>query len=392
MEKKPSLTGRYAGLQACYWVVNCALFSFAAVYLQARGFRARDVGVILAGSTLLSAAAQPVVAAFADRSERVSLRALLALFSALCAAALSALFLLEDGSRAVGVVFFAAALLNDLMQPLLNALSIRYTDRGWPLQYSVGRSVGSLGFAAASAALGWLMGRWGGDSMLAVCLAAVGIFLALLALFPRAGGGAAVHAADRSCSLWQFFRKYRRFCLSLLGILFLACFHLMTEHYLYQMVVRVGGSERDLGLNLSISTLLEMISILGYGRLSRRGTTAGWMRVAAAGFFLKAVSFLLAGRLWMLYAAQVFQIFSFGIYAPASVRYAAEQVAPEDMVKGQAMVAAFFTCGGSLGNFLGGQVIDRWGVMAMLWTGAASAALGMLILFFTVRDKKTRAA
>ena len=83
----------------------------------------------------------------------------------------------------------------------------------------------------------------------------------------------------------------------------------------------------------------------------------------------------------------MFQLTAFGLYAPASVLYAREQVAPEDMVKGQGVLAAAFAFGNCLGNFLGGQIIERWGTVAMLRTGAAFAVIGTVIVFLTVKNR-----
>ncbi len=389
------LTARYSCLQASYWVVNCALYGFAAVYLQAGGFSAGEVGVVLALATLLSGVLQPVAAAFADRTGRISIRSLLAVLAVLGAAPLALLYGLDAGKQATAALFLLGALLIDLIQPLMNALSVYYAERGAALNFSIGRSAGSLGFAAASAMLGWLIAREGSDAMLLCCLAAYALFFLLALGFPvlgrtsspeEPGGG----CRETACSLPQFFRRYRRFCLSLTGILFLACFHLMTEHYLYQMMLRAGGTERDMGLNLSMSTLLEMAAILAFSRFGPRMRTDVWLKVSAAAFLAKAVCFAAASSVWMLHGAQLFQAASFGIYAPASVRYAKERVAPADMVKGQAMVAAFYTLGGSLGNFLGGQLIDRWGVGVMLAAGTAAAAAGAAILFLTVQKEEQR--
>ena len=53
------------------------------------------------------------------------------------------------------------------------------------------------------------------------------------------------------------------------------------------------------------------------------------------------------------------------------------------MVKGQAFIAAAYSLGCSGGNFIGGQLLNI-SVDTMLLSGVAMAALGSLILFFTV--------
>jgi len=386
------LTPPYAGLQASYWVVNCVLFAFASVYLQANGLRPSVIGVILALATALSGLLQPVAASFADRTKRVSLRTIVALGGLLGVLFLAALCAAPAGSLALAVCFLFAALLNDLSQPMMNALSVYCCDRGRKINFGFARSMGSLGFAAASVVLGKLAAAFGAKAMLAVCLAACALYTLLAFSFPTLRGVPAARAdkaaPQEASSLPQFFRKYRAFCLSLTGIFCFTCFHLMTEHYLFQMFVHVGGGESDLGFNLGMSTLVEIPAIMLFSRFSRRAKTETWLRAAGVSFLLKAVCFAAARSVWALHAAQLFQATSFGIYVPASVLYAQERIAPEDMVKGQAMVAAFYTLGGSLGNLLGGLILDRSGVPAMLAAGVAFAAAGAVILFLTVRPRK----
>ena len=381
------LTARYAVLQASYWVINCAMFGFAAVYLEDRGFGAGTVGVILALATIFSGLLQPWVAAVADRAKRVSLQTLLVALAVLGALPLVLMRCLHQDGQMVGVLFLLGALVIDLIQPLMNALSVYYVERGVGLNFSIGRGVGSLGFASASAFLGWLIARRGGNAMLVTCLIAYAVLILMVLTFPvlrRTASAASEEPLQRSSTLLEFFRRYRRFCLSLVGIFFLACFHLMTEHYLYQMMLRVGGTEQDMGFNLSMATLVEVPAIMLFSKLGPKAKTEIWLRLSAVSFLLKALCFALAPTVWLLHLAQIFQATSFGIYAPASVRYATEQIAREDMVKGQAVVAAFYTFGGSLGNFLGGQLIEFQGTASMLWTGVVSAAMGAVIVWLTV--------
>ena len=391
-----TLTPPYAGLQAAYWVVNCTLFAFASVFLQANGLRPALIGVILALATALSGLLQPVVASFADRSKRVSLRTIVAAGGLLCMLCLAALSAAPAGSLLLAVFFLLAALLNDLTQPMMNALSVFCSDRGRRINFSFARSMGSVGFAVASAGLGRLAAARGANAMLTVCIAACAAFTLLAVSFPALRGVAPIRtdgaAPQEASTLPQFFRKYRAFCLSLTGVFCFTCFHLMTEHYLYQMFEYVGGGESDLGLNLSLSTLIEIPAIMLFSRFGRRARTETWLHVVGLSFLCKAICFAAARSVWMLHIGQIFQATSFGIYVPASVLYAQERIAPEDMVKGQAMIAAVYTLGGSLGNLLGGQLIDFSGVPAMLTAGLLFAAAGAVILLLTVRPQKEKQA
>ena len=44
-----------------------------------------------------------------------------------------------------------------------------------------------------------------------------------------------------ACSVPVFFRRYKWYCVSLLGVMLLGMFHAMTENYLIEIVTPLGG-------------------------------------------------------------------------------------------------------------------------------------------------------
>ena len=65
--KKRSLTARYTVHQVTYWASAAGVVSFATAFLLGKGFAPAMVGTLLAVGNLLSCAAQPLLANFADR-------------------------------------------------------------------------------------------------------------------------------------------------------------------------------------------------------------------------------------------------------------------------------------------------------------------------------------
>ena len=57
------------------------------------------------------------------------------------------------------------------------------------------------------------------------------------------------------------------------------------------------------------------------------------------------------------------------------------------MVKGQAFITASYTLGCAAGNLAGGQLLERYGVSAILLAGVVIAAMGTLVLLLTVERK-----
>ena len=95
----------------------------------------------------------------------------------------------------------------------------------------------------------------------------------------------------------------------------------------------------------------------------------------------------MAPSIEFIYITQLLQTTSYGFLSPVQVYYANEKVCPADMVKGQAFITASYTLGCALGNFTGGQLLDHFGVSAILAAGIFIAALGTLVILLTVERK-----
>ena len=389
-----SFTAQYAVHQSFYWMAYCGLFSFAAAYLLGRGFDTAQVGIILALANLLSCLLQPLAASFADRSDRLSLPQIIGAFTLLSALALLALHFAALPPFLFAALYLAAGLLLDATQPLINALSVYYSSRGDRLDFGIGRGLGSMAFAVSSIGIGAAMKRFGGESMVLISLFLLGCCLAVTLLYPRRDApkpersSASQAAQGQVCTLAEFFRRYKLYCVSLLAVLFLAAFHSMTENYFITLMESLGGDSRHVGVALAVATIVEVPVFVFFTPIRRKVSTAKLLRISALTFLVKAVVLLMARNIFAVYAAELLQATSYGLLIPAGVLYAQQSTAPQDMVKGQALFTAAYALGCSCGNFLGGQLITFGGIRLLLQAGCGLAAVGTAILFASIRGHK----
>ncbi len=383
---------RYALSQSSFWMAYCGLVSFAATFLTDKGFAASEIGVVLALASLLSCALQPFVASFADRTRRAPLTVIIAVIAALSCLCVTAVLTVPMPKALFGGVYLTGTLLFDSLIPLLNAMSVYYTDNGAPINYGLGRGVGSAMFGAASIAVGKGMALFGADVMPLFTAVLMAAFILITLSYPlprRAAPETADRPAegDECCSLGEFLRRYRWFCLTLLGVLFMASFHSMSENYMINIFRRLGGDSDSVGVALAIATVLEVPVFLWFVKIKDALTIQGVMKVASVAYLVKSVILVFAGSVGVIYLAQVIQIASYGLCSPGQVFFANERIAQADMVKGQAFATASYALGCALGNLLGGQLIQYFGVPTLLWAGVGLAALGVAAVFLTVERK-----
>lgn len=395
MQSNPSLsrrmTAQYAGLQGAYWMVFCAVMSFASAFLLSRDFDNTQIGVVLALSNVFGALLQPAAAALADRARRFSLRQITAAI-AFAAAALSGVLLLIPRSFWLTAVLFclvATAMLT--VQPLINALGFVYERWGLPIDFGLARGIGSLCYAAVSFFLGLLLERWGAE-VLPVGFVLLYLLIALLALAFRAkelAGAPPATAGEggeggRPSSLLGFFRRNPRFTLFLAGASGVFVFHTMLNNFLMQIVVHAGGQSADFGAALTVASALELPTMALFSRLVRRVRCETLLKISLGFFLAKAALLFLARDPGGVYLSQVFQVGGFALFTPAAVHYANAVIAEADRVKGQAMLAVTNTLGGVFGSLLGGWLIDRAGIPAMLLFGVGITALGGAVAWLSL--------
>ena len=384
---KTRLTIRYALHQLAYWAAAAGVMSFATTFLLQRGFPATQVGTIMAIGTILSCLTQPVLAERADRSPRILFPLIVGLtvFSGVCFACV----LLPRLPRALfALLYLLGVWVFDAMMPLMNSVCVRFMALGCPINYGVARAAGALSFAVAALGIGYLMERTGANSMVLLSLMLLGLCAVITLGYPRGDETAAqVQTTVRSCSVTEFFRRYRWYCASLLGILLLGMFHAMTENYLIAIFERLGGGSSNVGVALFIPTVVEAVVMVYFSHIRRKISDNWLLRWAGVTFLVKSFVFLFAPNIGVIYAAQVLQATSYGFLSPTQMYYADAKVHRSDMVKGQAFITAAYSLGCAMGNFMGGVLVQHCGVVTMLTAGVGMAAAGTVVLFVTVGKK-----
>ncbi len=383
---KKGLTVRYSLHQMAYWMAAAGVISFASAFLLEKGFAASEVGVLLASGNLLSCALQPLLAARADRIGGNILKQLTAALTLLCMLCFLSLLFLPLGRVLFGLVYLLGIFTLDAMVPLLNSICVSYSAQGYSINYGLGRGIGSLAYSVAALTIGRVIADFGGDRMLWIVLVLLGTLAVTTLGFPNIDA-ASIQREEDCCSLGEFFCRYKWYCASLLGVMGLAMFHAMTENYFIRIFSRLGGDSGSVGVALFIATLAEFPIFVFFDRVRARIPSHRLLKIAGLSFLLKAVLLVFAPSVTSVYLIQLLQATSYGFLSPTQLYYASERVGKADMVKGQAFITASYTLGCALGNFTGGQLLDRWDVPALLSCGVAVAALSTAILFLTVNKK-----
>lgn len=391
--QRKNLTGSYACIQALYWMYFAAVMSFSGFFLLDAGFSNTQIGIIAAVAGIFSALLQPVLASYADRSDSPSLKKLIQIFYGV--QLLLGIGLFFSGSLVLtGLLYGISIALLQLLTPFINALGMESINQGQNLNFGLARGMGSVAYAVICYILGIITVKAGARSIpVSVIIFAILTLVCVIAFpFVKTQVSSKTASSGKSqTSPLQFFRKYRRFSLVLIGCIFIYLSHILLNNFNFQIAQGKGGGSSEMGTASAIAAMCELPTLFLFGSIIKKVRCDLLLRIAGIFFVLKSLGTLLAPGISVYYGVQVFQMLGWGLMTAASVYYVNAVMDPEDAIKGQAYFTMTYTLGSVAGSFLGGTLIDLAGVNSMLLFSTVSAFVGALIVFiFAERTDRTQ--
>lgn len=390
---KAQYTIKYSGVHGFYWSVFCSSVSFAAVFLLSKNFNNSQIGMVLAIANILAVILQPIVAAFADTTKKVSMKNLITIFVGLAAFFTLARFFVPDGIWMLAVVLILELTILFTLQPLVNSLGMQLINKGIAINFGLARGIGSVAYAITSYLLGVVVVYFGADSLTVISLLLYILLGIIIFTFtkkpltnikreiPSIGGSESKKLIEnkKKGNLVSFITSYKRFSVLIFAIALTFVSHTMINNYLIQITENVGGNTKDMGIATGIAAVIELPAMILFGYLVKKFRCSSILKYSLFFFMIKSVVTVVATNVWMLYAAQIFQFGAYALFIPASIYYVNRIIAEEDSIKGQAFMTSAITLGGVGASLLGGWLLDGLGVHAMLFAGMAASILGFVI-------------
>ena len=393
IKKLRTVNLEYAMVQGFYWAGFCGIVSYAAVYLQDRGYSNTQLGRILAFGYILGFLLPQLLAGWIDRSEKITVYRCQWVLLAIQVGLVLTLGRLGGKSPVVSLLSCVLIGTEITLNPMNTEISADLELRLGHINYGAARGTGSIAFAPVSMLLGRLLESFGMRVLPAVFLFFIGLqAMALLILCYSIRGtqqdpAAQVRKSSASTFL-QFFRENGRFFGLLPGIALLFFSHNLVNNYLINVVRNVGGDTSDMGLLSGYTAVMEIPMMFLYDRLLRRISCPATVRLASSMFVLKALALALAPSMTALFAANALQMVSFAMITPAMVEYVNRTIDHKDSAKGQALAFGMVTLGNVLSSAVGGHLYDALPVRIVLLSGGVSAFAGAALCHGFTRETR----
>ena len=377
---------------AVYSVGFVIMSAFSSVFLLDAGLTSSEIGIILAVGGIISAVLQPVVGAMIDHNPKVSAKTIVLLCS-IGIFVFGIILALHTGGGTLytGIMYCVCIMLLYLAQPILNTLGMEALNMGYNINIGVSRAMGSFGYAAGSYAFG-IVSVMLGARIVPYAFTAVYFLLSLIVFFypvSKKSITQTVRTTGKFGNPYLFLVRYKRFAVILIGLVCIYFSHVLINTYSLQILLPKGGTSGDMGTAAAIAAVCELITMLLFSFYMKKIKLSTLLKISGVFFTLKTLFSLLVTSVPAFFLIQGFQMFGWGILSIGIVYYVNDLTGEGDKAQGQAYAGIAITAGNITASFLGGYLIDAFGVNMMLIVGTVSAAVGMLILWIFVTDRKT---
>ena len=280
------ITLRYCFYQVAYYAACVGTSSFATTYLLEKGFRASQIGMILALTNIFSCIFQPLLGDIVDRLKRFILPQMIATLLAGSFGCFAMIQFFQPPLVLFGILYGLGLLLISITVFLNNSLCAFYTENGCPINYGMGIGIGSFAFSLFSLGMGYVLAWLGMDWMIWFALSCIAIQTIIVLGYPKFSNKKINKSEKKDdvlnqrVSLWVFFGKYKYFMITLFGIMFLAMCHCMMENYLITIFESMGGGSEHVGIALFVASFTATPILLFFEKVQKKINVLILMRLA----------------------------------------------------------------------------------------------------------------
>ena len=354
-----------------YFAAN-AVNAYMPLWFAERGLSASDIGLVLGAASLLRVLAGPGWGAVADGLGR---RRPVMVCAGLAACVLGLSYVAASGFLPILLIAAAQGVAASAINPLADSLALALAREG-RIEYGPVRSVGSAAFMVATAAAGWLLGRFGAWLVPWLQAAGYGLAAALSAWLPEVAGRP---VAARPLSGLALFRipafRLAVGCTALVQGAHAAFYGFAALYWRSQ-----GLDDTVIGLLLAECIVAEVLLFARGRRLVERLGPAGLTLCAALASVVRWAAMGFALPLWGLVLVQPLHAMTFAMQHLSAMLVLSRFVPAERAATAQALHAALgFGAPTGVMMLVSGWVYARYGG-AVFWVMAGVGGAAVLLV------------
>lgn len=370
-------------IEAIYFAAF-AILTYQTGFLDKIGYSSSRIGLITSIGLIIATLALPLWGLVSDRlgsAKKIFALCLLGLTVVYLLLSLLGSTRLGSGLLPVTLLIVAGFVFRQPTNALMDAWIIGETAPHG-IEYGLIRRWGSIGYAVCSFILSYLVGNLIGMESVFYLLPVW--VLPLLALVYFSGRGRApteqrAAGTGERPSLAEAFKLLRLFPLTMYLIYSFGCniYLAVTTVYFIYILRYAGCNENLIGAFVGFRALMEVISMSLAPRLRKKMPLAAILLVSGLLFGAEQLLYRFASGALILLVIMALSGLAGGIFYSMGPQYV-YRIVPEQMKStAQTLSAVTMSCVAILGSFIGGAVIESYGVEAL------TTACGLIIFALT---------
>lgn len=338
-----------------FFIIFLTIYGYGVYFLSKMGVSYIEIGFTIGISALIASILQLILGRLIDKYS-YSWQNVVLILNILIIVCCILMFFIPVGwcTLLFGLIIIFAG----CMYPFINSSPFYYENNGIETNYGISRGFGSLTFTVFSLIIGFCLVR--ANTMILLLFTIASSFLIIITIFLLPDYG--METKSKSKFEGNILRKYPIFTLMLIALVLFMIFQNMFECYMINILENIGGNVADVGVSNSISAILELPIMFFFIKILDKASAKKLMIVASVFYIFRAVLIFFAANPMDIYISQILQMFSFAIIIPASVHLTNDMLGEENQYEGQAFLGATVTVGLIFANFIGGNVLQNYGV------------------------------
>lgn len=354
---------------------------YRALYFTEKGFSGTQIGVLIGIVPILSILLQPVWSALSDvfHTRRLLLViGCLGVSASMVGVGLAASFISNFFFFMLFSIFITP------IGPIGTAFVLDYLDEiEKPDTLSLIRVWGTIGFGTSSLLLGSLLM----DKYLNTfpwILAGIYLLLALVSLVLPESKTMTLQPNINLKELEQL-SKNKEFMFFLLGMIFIGATMIIASSYQAIYLLSMNASTLLIGIAIALPAFVEIPMMLAAPRLLRNVHIRWLIMLGVLILPIRWILFYFIQNPGWVIPVQIFNGFTTIGVEIAGVSYIDKRVSPKWRATGQGLyTTATFGIGPGIGNFIAGNIIERYNIRAIWGLNLFLGIVGLILLFLAL--------
>ena len=355
--------------------------TYLVLYLKERGYDTGAIGAILSISSITFLVAQYFWGSYCYKYSWLSHKNII--FTCLIAGIFANLVIpLTNANYFVTLLLYSFFTFTfSSAAPMIDAWTMFRKHDTPDINFGVTRGIGSGAYALAAVGFGFLFSHIGLTHIFIVANLFITLALTVAAFINKGNlQEATIVSKIAGYRALIYPLRHARFLALLISVFIVFTATASNASYYGLLIAELGGDSSDFGLGIFLSAMSEVpVMLLSTWLLTK--ISARILLLYSFGFYaVKAVLLAMANTLAVAILAQLAQSISFGLFLPVTAAYITEIVRKSEITVAYILIIS--TCygfAGIVGNSLGGQVAQIYGLRVMYTFNLYITIVGLVI-------------